>query len=41
MRRILTHPRLRELPFIMETPKKRPNDDIMNIRAAKRLAGLK
>lgn len=37
MRRIITHPELRHLPFIMETPKKTPNDDPMNIKTARRL----
>jgi deoxyribonuclease-4 len=31
MKRIVKHPKLRELPFIMETPKKGPKDDLMNI----------
>jgi deoxyribonuclease-4 len=39
MKRILTHPKLRDLPFIMETPKKSPKDDPMNIKTARRLAG--
>lgn len=39
IRRILTHPKLRNLPFIMETPKKNPKDDPMNMKVAKRLAG--
>lgn len=41
MKRIITHPKLRHLPFVMETPKKTPNDDPMNIKTARRLAGLK
>lgn len=41
MRRIITHPKLRHLPFIMETPKKTPNDDPMNIKTARRLVGVR
>lgn len=41
MKRIITHPKLRHLPFVMETPKKTPKDDPMNIKTARRLAGLK
>lgn len=36
-RRILNHPFLRSLPAIMETPKKEPGDDLMNMRTVKRL----
>ena len=36
--RILSHPKLRDLPFIMETPKKDPRDDIRNIKIARRLS---
>jgi len=38
MRRIVTHPFLSALPAIMETPKKRVDDDIKNMRAVCRLA---
>ncbi len=31
MKRIIKHPKLKGLPFIMETPKKGPKDDLMNI----------
>ena len=37
MKRIINHPRLRHLPFIMETPKKKPADDIMNMKTARSL----
>ncbi len=36
-KRILNHPRLKHLPFIMETPKESPNDDIRNMNTVKRL----
>ena len=39
MRNILQHPKLKGLPFIMETPKEGPDDDIINLRTARRLAG--
>jgi len=35
MKRIITHPKLKDLPFIMETPKNNPKDDIMNIKTAR------
>ncbi|MFC1576740.1 deoxyribonuclease IV [Candidatus Omnitrophota bacterium] len=37
MRRIITHPKLNHLPFIMETPKKDPSDDIRNMKKARAL----
>jgi deoxyribonuclease-4 len=40
MKRMLTHAKLADLPFVMETPKKRPKDDSMNIKTARRLSGL-
>lgn len=40
IKRILNHPRLRRLAFVMETPKDKPDDDIKNIRLARKLAGL-
>jgi deoxyribonuclease-4 len=40
-KRILRHPRLRYLPVIMETPKKGPKDDPVNIKTTKKLAGIK
>lgn len=41
MKRILTDPKLTHLPFVMETPKNSPKDDIMNIKTVRELAGLK
>jgi len=41
MKRILRHPRFKDLPFIMETPKKGPMDDPVNIKTTKTLAGIK
>ena len=38
IRRVVTHPRLKELPFILETPKKTDTDDRRNLAAVKRLA---
>ena len=40
IKRILNHPKLKSLPFIMETPKSSPNDDLKNIRITRRLACL-
>lgn len=37
MRRIINHPKLRNLPFILETPKKTEQDDIMNLDMVRRL----
>jgi len=37
MKRIIAHPRLRDLPFIMETPKKTPTDDLRNIKVTRTL----
>lgn len=34
---IVNHPALRKLPFILETPKKRPNEDIENLKAIRAL----
>jgi deoxyribonuclease-4 len=34
---VLNHPRLRHVPFIMETPRKSDKDDLKNLRAAKRM----
>lgn len=34
---ILNHSQLRNLPFIMETPKKKKNDDLKNLKTAKNL----
>jgi len=38
--RILTHPALREKPFILETPREELADDQRDVDALKRLAGL-
>ena len=38
-RRILTHAKLREKPFILETPVEEEGDDRRNVEALKRLAG--
>ena len=40
MRRILNHPKLKALPFIMETPKDNIEDDLKNIKTVRRLACL-
>jgi deoxyribonuclease-4 len=40
MKRILADERLENLPFVMETPKDTPKDDPMNIKIARRLAGI-
>jgi deoxyribonuclease-4 len=38
MRRIVNHPRLRDLPFILETPKSADDKlDIMNLKTVRRL----
>jgi len=37
MKRIINHPKLRNLPFILETPKKSEEDDIMNLNMVKKL----
>jgi deoxyribonuclease-4 len=37
-RRILSHPRLREKAFILETPVDKPGDDLRNVTALKELA---
>jgi deoxyribonuclease-4 len=37
MRRIINHPKLRNLPFILETPKDSIEDDIMNLKTVRRL----
>ncbi|MBM3249607.1 MAG: deoxyribonuclease IV [Candidatus Omnitrophica bacterium] len=37
MRRIINHPKLRDLPFILETPKKSDTDDRMNLEIVRRL----
>jgi len=37
MQRIINHPKLKHPPFIMETPKKSPKDDPMNMKTARSL----
>jgi len=37
MKRIINHPKLRNLPFILETPKKTEEDDIMNLNTVRKL----
>lgn len=37
MARIINHPKLRNLPFILETPKKTPADDTMNLNTVRAL----
>jgi deoxyribonuclease-4 len=37
MKRIINHPKLRDLPFILETPKKNDTDDLMNLETVRRL----
>lgn len=39
MKRILTHPRLRRLPFVLETPEDKKRTHADNIRVAKKLVG--
>jgi deoxyribonuclease-4 len=40
-RNILNHPELRDIPFILETPKKSEDDDIRNLNVVRRLSGLR
>jgi len=35
--RIINHPRLRDVPFVMETPMDEPGDDVRNLRLVRRL----
>jgi len=37
IKRIINHPKLRELPFILETPKKSKEDDIINLEIIRKL----
>ncbi|MBK6798574.1 MAG: deoxyribonuclease IV [Acidobacteria bacterium] len=38
--RVINHPKLKKLPFILETPQHEKDDDIKNLKAAGALAGL-
>lgn len=38
MKRIVNHPKLRDLPFILETPKDNEDDDIMNLKLVRKLS---
>jgi len=37
MERIINHPKLKNIPFILETPKKTERDDAMNLRLVRKL----
>ena len=37
MKRIINHPKLRDLPFILETPKINENDDVRNLNLVRKL----
>ncbi len=37
MKAVINHPRLRNIPFILETPKKTEGDDTMNLNTVKKL----
>ncbi|MFH1507852.1 MAG: deoxyribonuclease IV [Candidatus Omnitrophota bacterium] len=37
MRRIINHPKLRDIPFILETPKGSQDDDLMNLKMVRKL----
>jgi deoxyribonuclease-4 len=37
MKRIVNHPKLRDLPFILETPKRTAEDDLINLNTVRKL----
>lgn len=37
IKRVINHPKLRDLPFILETPKKSEEDDMMNLNIVRKL----
>ena len=37
MKRIVNHPKIKDLPFILETPKMREGDDVMNLNTVRKL----
>jgi deoxyribonuclease-4 len=37
MKRIINHPKLRDLPFILETPKDSPRADALNLKRVREL----
>lgn len=39
-KRIINHPKLRHLPFILETPKKDLNDDVRNLKTVRKLSSF-
>jgi deoxyribonuclease-4 len=39
-KRIVTHPKLKNIPFICETPVDEPGDDVRNIQMMRKLAGV-
>ncbi len=41
MKRILRHPKLKDLPFVLETPEDAFGNDKSNIKTTKRLAGIR